>query len=61
MVSALNELGLAENTIVLLASDHGDMLGSQGRRLKRKPWEESIRVPGLIRYPKKSRRAGAPR
>jgi arylsulfatase A-like enzyme len=27
------------------------MLGSQGRRLKRKPWEESIRVPGILRYP----------
>jgi len=40
-----------ENTIVLLSSDHGDMLGSQGRRLKRKPWEESIHVPGAIRWP----------
>jgi len=27
------------------------MLGSQGARLKRKPWEESIRVPGFIRWP----------
>ena len=40
-----------ENTLVLLSSDHGDMLGSEGQRLKRKPWEESIRVPGIIRYP----------
>jgi arylsulfatase A-like enzyme len=40
-----------ENTLVLLSSDHGDMLGSEGRRLKRKPWEESIRIPGIIRYP----------
>jgi arylsulfatase A-like enzyme len=46
-----------ENTIVLLSSDHGDMLGSQGRRLKRKPWEESIRVPGLIRWPARVRKA----
>jgi arylsulfatase A-like enzyme len=61
MISTLNELGIAENTIVLLSSDHGDMLGSQGRRLKRKPWDESIRVPGLIRYPRKiqgGRRSG---
>jgi arylsulfatase A-like enzyme len=42
-----------KNTIVLLSSDHGDMLGSQGRRLKRKPWEESIRIPGVIRYPER--------
>jgi arylsulfatase A-like enzyme len=40
-----------ENTIVLLSSDHGDMLGSEGRRLTRKPWEESIRGPGIVRYP----------
>ncbi len=40
-----------KDTIVLLSSDHGDMLGSEGRRLKRKPWEESICVPGIVRYP----------
>jgi arylsulfatase A-like enzyme len=28
------------------------MLGSQGRRLKRVPWEESIGVPGIVRYPR---------
>ena len=51
ILSELDELGLAENTIVLVSSDHGDMLGSHGKRLKRKPWEESIRVPGIVRYP----------
>lgn len=55
-LNALDELGLAEDTIVLLSSDHGDMLGSQGERLKRKPWEESIRVPGLLRYPRQVKR-----
>ncbi len=44
-----------EDTVVLLSSDHGDMLGSQGRRLKRKPWEESIRIPGVLRCPKRIR------
>lgn len=51
VLKTLDDLGLAENTIVLFASDHGDMMGSQGLRLKRKPWEESIRVPGIIRWP----------
>jgi arylsulfatase A-like enzyme len=57
MVTAVDEqvgrllAAVDENTIVLLSSDHGDMLGSQGRRLKRKPWEESIRVPGVIHWP----------
>jgi len=40
-----------DNTIVLVTSDHGDMLGSHGLFLKRKPWEESVRVPGIIRWP----------
>jgi len=51
LMRALDDLGLAGNTIVLFSSDHGDMLGSQGLRLKRKPWEESIRVPGVLRWP----------
>ncbi len=36
---------------MLFSSDHGNMLGSQGKILKRKPWEESIQVPGIMRYP----------
>ncbi|MEX2263768.1 MAG: sulfatase [Bryobacteraceae bacterium] len=49
--ATLQELGLADDTIFLFSSDHGDMLGSHGLRLKRKPWEESIRIPGILRYP----------
>jgi arylsulfatase A-like enzyme len=53
MLGGLEELGMAEDTIVVVSSDHGDMLGSQGLPLKRKPWEESIRVPGIVRYPRR--------
>jgi arylsulfatase A-like enzyme len=53
LMATLDELGLVEDTIVWVSSDHGDMMGSQGMRLKRKPWEESIRIPGIIRYPRK--------
>eukprot|EP00603_Paraphysomonas_imperforata_P003352 CAMPEP_0114421732 /NCGR_PEP_ID=MMETSP0103-20121206/5236_1 /TAXON_ID=37642 ORGANISM="Paraphysomonas imperforata, Strain PA2" /NCGR_SAMPLE_ID=MMETSP0103 /ASSEMBLY_ACC=CAM_ASM_000201 /LENGTH=448 /DNA_ID=CAMNT_0001590275 /DNA_START=74 /DNA_END=1417 /DNA_ORIENTATION=- len=49
--SQLEEVGLAENTIVLFTSDHGDMLGSQGHTKKQKPWEESVRVPFLLHCP----------
>jgi len=52
LTAALKEFGLAEDTFLLVTSDHGDMLGSQGCRLKRAPWEESIRVPGIVRYPR---------
>ena len=51
VMRTLEDLSRARDTIVLVTSDHGDMLGSQGSRLKRKPWEESIRVPGILRYP----------
>ncbi|MYC65584.1 MAG: sulfatase [Acidobacteriia bacterium] len=51
ILGELDELGLRDNTIVIVSSDHGDMLGSHGTRLKRKPWEESIRVPGIVRHP----------
>ncbi len=57
LMAALDQLGLAGNTIVLFSSDHGDMLGSQGKRLKRKPWEESIHVPAILRYPTGVRQA----
>ena len=53
MLKVLRELGMEENTIVVFISDHGNMLGSHGAILKRKPWEESVCVPGIIRYPGK--------
>lgn len=44
--------GVAEDTIFVFASDHGDMLQSQGLPRKQFPWDESIRVPFMIRYPR---------
>ena len=51
ILDELDDLGLRDSTVVVVSSDHGDMLGSHGARLKRKPWEESIRVPGIGRHP----------
>ncbi len=53
LMDTLDEEGLAENTILVFWSDHGDMILSQGEFFKQRPWEESIRVPLLIRYPKR--------
>ncbi len=47
----LAEAGIAENTVFVFTSDHGDMLGCQGHWKKQWPFEESIRVPFLLRYP----------
>ncbi len=51
LMRKLVQLGIASNTIVCYSSDHGDMLGSFGLTAKRKPWEESINVPFVIRWP----------
>lgn len=52
LIKIIDEMGMREDTIVVFTSDHGDMLGSRGMSRKQKPWDESIRVPFLLRYPK---------
>jgi len=51
LLSVLRECDIERETIFVFTSDHGDMLGSQGQQKKQRPWEESIRVPFLLRYP----------
>jgi len=52
LMNALDDLGLADNTIVMFTSDHGDMLFSLALLFKQWPYEESIRVPLIVRYPR---------
>lgn len=52
LLQALRDAGAAENTVLVFTSDHGDMLGSQGLFKKQKPFDESIRIPLLLRWPK---------
>jgi arylsulfatase A-like enzyme len=47
-----------DDTIVVFTSDHGDMMLSQGLTTKLYPWDESIRVPFLLRYPRRFGRKG---
>jgi hypothetical protein len=52
LMAGMQNLGLADNTVVILASDHGENLGdnrieTHGPRV----WEESIRVPLAFRIP----------
>ncbi len=51
----LDETGLAENTIVIYTSDQGFYLGEHGWFDKRFMYEESLRMPLLIRFPKEIR------
>lgn len=52
LMKALEEQGLADNTIVAFSSDHGEMFGAHGRRAKLIFYEEALRIPFLIRWPK---------
>ena len=54
ITSALRRLGLDDNTIVIWASDHGSLLGAHGLKGKWLMYEESIRIPLIIRDPRQS-------
>lgn len=52
ILTALREAGVADNTIVVYTSDHGDWLGDHGLILKGPmPYEGLLRVPLLMRGP----------
>lgn len=51
MLDYLEESGLAENTIVVYSSDQGFYLGDHGWYDKRWMYEESLRMPLIIRWP----------
>ena len=48
----LEKSGLAENTVVIYTADQGYFLGEHGFFDKRLIYEESLRMPFVIRYPK---------
>ena len=48
---AIRDAGIEEETILVVTSDHGDMRECQGVETKLFPWDESVRVPFLLRWP----------
>ena len=52
LLQALEDDGTLDDTLVIFASDHGEMLGSHGLWHKMVPYEECLRVPLLMRYPR---------
>ena len=51
VLEALEDSPCAENTIVVLWSDHGYHIGEKNRFAKHSLWEETSRVPLMIRAP----------
>lgn len=51
VMELVDSLGIADNTIVVFTSDHGEMMTSQGRMFKMIFYDESCRIPMLVRCP----------
>ncbi|MGC4939514.1 sulfatase family protein [Kribbella sp. DT2] len=52
ILAALDETGLADDTLVVFTSDHGEMLGDHQLMLKGPMmYEQAVRVPLLMRWP----------
>lgn len=52
LLDALDELQLADDTVVVYTSDNGYFLGERGLGDKRALYEEGIRIPFIVRYPR---------
>jgi len=53
ILKTLKEAGLEKNTIVIFTSDHGNCLGIHNQISKNNHYEESMRIPFMIRWPGK--------
>ncbi|MCJ7680233.1 MAG: sulfatase, partial [Candidatus Aminicenantes bacterium] len=53
ILEALREQGIEKDTIVLFTSDHGNCLGIHDEISKNNHYEESMRIPFIIRWPGK--------
>jgi len=56
LLEALDSLGIADDTVVIYSSDNGYFLGEHCSGDKRAMYEESLRVPMLVRYPRMFRK-----
>jgi N-acetylglucosamine-6-sulfatase len=51
LYDALKQAGQLDRTLIIYTSDNGFVLGEHGRVDKRTMYDESLRVPLLVRYP----------
>lgn len=61
IVQVLEELGELDNTVIVFTSDHGYFYGEHGLDEERRlAYEETVRIPLIIRYPKVARAGTMP-
>ncbi|MEG1562372.1 MAG: sulfatase [Bacteroides sp.] len=53
IVQALKQNGLSDNTLVVFTSDHGICMGAHGHDGKDVFYEEAMRIPMIVSWPKK--------
>ncbi|NDP20514.1 MAG: sulfatase-like hydrolase/transferase [Paludibacter sp.] len=53
ILKKLDDEGLTDKTMIVFCGDHGEMMGSHGMHSKNNFYDESARVPLIIRYPAK--------
>ena len=51
IMAALESMDLADNTMIVFTSDHGEMLGERGKWFKQYFYEGSVRVPLIVSMP----------
>jgi arylsulfatase A-like enzyme len=59
LLKTLDDLGLAEDTMVVFASDNGFYKGEHSLGDKRSAYDESLRIPLIVRYPKQAAKGKA--
>jgi choline-sulfatase len=53
LLSALSDTGFADDTVVMLLADHGDMLGERGLWFKMNFFEPACRIPLIVHAPRR--------
>jgi choline-sulfatase len=51
LIKVLKETGLYDNTVIMLTTDHGEMLGEHGLWYKKSFFEEACRIPLIVSHP----------
>jgi len=53
VIEALQRRGELENTLIIFTADHGDMMGDHYSWRKCKPYQGSVNIPMIMRWPKR--------